>query len=159
LNVEGGDFAPGEAVPTDSLHGSVITAKSITAEKVSVKDLVAFDATIGGFNITDTAIYSGSKDSAGNTTRGIYLDSEGQMAVGDSNNFIKFYKDQNGDYKLEISMVSALKEQLDNLEIGGRNLIRNSTTLMFTDYYFMNNTNVSAKLGTALLGQMILGEE
>lgn len=136
LNFEGGTFKDGETVPTDSLHGSVITAKSITAEKVSVKDLVAFDATIGGFNITDTAIYSGAKETVDNTTRGIYLDSDGQMAVGDSNNFIKFYKDQNGDYKLEISMVSALKDQLDNLEIGGRNLIRNSTTLMFEDYYF-----------------------
>ena len=140
LNFEGGTFKEGEAVPTDSLHGSVITTKSITAEKVSVKDLVAFDATIGGFTITDTSIYSGVKESADNATRGIYLDSDGQMAIGDSNNFIKFYKDQNGDYKLEISLVNTIKDEIDNIEIGGRNLIRNSKNLIFDDYYFATDT-------------------
>lgn len=92
-----------EQTEYNSLSGTVITAQSITAEKIAVDDLVAFDATIGGFNITESAIYSGVKDSATNTTRGVYLDKEGQMAVGDSNNFIRYYKDQNGDYKLEIS--------------------------------------------------------
>ena len=137
LNFEGGKFAEGEAVPTDSLHGSVITAESITAEKISVKDLVAFGATIGGFTITDESIYSGVKESVDNTTSGIYLDSSGQMAVGNASNFIKFHKDQNGEYKLEISMVNDLRDELDNIEIGGRNLIRNSTNLLFENYYFL----------------------
>lgn len=92
-----------EQTAYNSLNGSVITAKSITAEKVNVDDLVAFDATIGGFNITANAIYSGVKESATNTTRGIYLDKLGQLSVGDANDFVKYYKDQNGDYKLEIS--------------------------------------------------------
>lgn len=103
LNFDGGDFLEGEEVPTDSLHGSVITANSITAEKISVTDLVAFDATIGGFKITEDSIYSGVKESATNTTRGVYLDNTGQMAVGDADNFIKYYKDTDGSYKLAIS--------------------------------------------------------
>ena len=53
-----------EQTEYNSLSGTVITAKSITAEKVAVDDLVAFDATIGGFNITKSAIYSGVKESA-----------------------------------------------------------------------------------------------
>ena len=85
------------------LDGSVIIAKSITATEIDVKDLVAFDATIGGFKITDNSIYSGVKESATNTTRGIYLDNTGQIAFGDASNFIKFYKDANGVYKLDIS--------------------------------------------------------
>ena len=93
-----------EAEQTDynSLNGSVITAKSITANKISVSDLVSFGATIGGFKITDNSIYSGVKTTVGNTTRGIYLDNDGQVAFGDSNNFIKFYKDGNA-YKLVVS--------------------------------------------------------
>lgn len=87
----------------NGLDGSVIIAKSITAEKVNVHDLVAFDATIGGFNITKNSIYSGSKESATNTTRGIYLDNDGQIAFGDGTSFIKYYKDPDGNYKLEIS--------------------------------------------------------
>lgn len=90
------------------LDGSVIVAKSITAEKVAVKDLVAFGATIGGFNITDGSIYSGVKSSINNTSRGIYLDKSGQISFGDSSNFIKYYKDQNGGHKLEISAKSIL---------------------------------------------------
>lgn len=92
-----------EQTNENSLHGSIITAKSITATKISVEDLVAFDATIGGFNITDSAIYSGVKESVDNTTRGIYLDKEGQVAIGDASNFLKYYKDDEGNYKLEIS--------------------------------------------------------
>ena len=97
-----------EAEQTDynSLNGSIITAKSITATKISVDDLVAFDATIGGFNITTNAIYSGVKESVNNSTRGIYLDNTGQMAIGDASNYIKYYRDTDGTYKLAISAKS-----------------------------------------------------
>ena len=92
-----------EQTEYNSLNGSVITAKSITAEKVKVDDLVAFDATIGGFNITNSSIYSGAKESVTNTTRGIYLDKNGQISFGDANNYIRYYKASDGTYKLEIS--------------------------------------------------------
>lgn len=97
-----------EAEQTDynSLNGQVIRAKSVTAEKIAVEDLVAFGATIGGFKIGDTSIYSGVKETVDNTTRGIYMDNTGQISFGDSNNFIKYYKDQNGDYKLDVSAKS-----------------------------------------------------
>lgn len=102
LNTDGSSVES-EQTDYNSLSGSVIKAKSITASKISVTDLVAFGATIGGFNITDDAIYSGVKEAVGNTTKGIYLDNDGQMAVGDANNFIKFFKDSDGIYKLLIS--------------------------------------------------------
>ena len=85
------------------LDGSVIVAESITASKISVSDLVAFGATIGGFHIEDSSLYSGTKESIDSTTAGIFMDKTGQMAVGDSTNFIKFYKDTDGSYKLAIS--------------------------------------------------------
>ena len=87
----------------NSLNGSIITAKSITATKISVDDLVAFDATIGGFNITSDALYSGVKETANNTTRGIYLGKDGQFAIGDASNFLKYYKTSDGTYKLALS--------------------------------------------------------
>lgn len=97
-----------EAEQTDenSLNGSIIKAKSITATKINVSDLVAFDATIGGFHITEDSLYSGVKETVNNTTKGIYLDSDGQMALGDANNFLRYYKDSDGNYKLEISASS-----------------------------------------------------
>lgn len=82
-----------EAEQTDynSLNGRIITAHSITAEKIRVDDLVAFDATIGGFNITDRALFSGVKESIDNSTNGVYLDSEGQVVFGNADNYVKFY--------------------------------------------------------------------
>ena len=153
LNVEAGATASEEVTEEElqnGLHGTAIIAKTITAEKIAVDDLVAFDATIGGFNITDKAIYSGVKESADNTTRGVYLDSDGQLSLGDSSNFLKYYKDENGDYKLEISAsslvfsasqknVEQIIEESMNIEVGARNLIRNSSTLIFDKYRFTDS--------------------
>lgn len=95
----------------NGLDGSVIIAESIVAEKVAVDDLVAFGATIGGFNIDTHSIFSGAKSSINNTTRGIYMDDQGQINIGDSNNFFKYFKDSDGAYKLIISAGS--------IELGG----------------------------------------
>lgn len=103
-----GETVSAEQTDYNSLNGSVITAKSITAEKVAVDDLVAFGATIGGFHITESALYSGVKASANNTTRGTFMNDDGEFAVGDGNNYIKFFKDTDGQYKLAIS-ASSLK--------------------------------------------------
>lgn len=154
LNTEGGATVS-ESITKEQLQnglsGSIIVAKSITAEKVAVDDLVAFDATIGGFNITDNSLYSGVKESVNNTTRGVYLDSDGQIAFGDQNSYLKYYRDTNGDYKLAISASSlifsssgkSVEEVIDeaaNLEIGARNLIRNSENLIFDEYGFEEGT-------------------
>lgn len=129
-----------EASQTDynSLNGSIITAKSITATKISVDDLVAFDATIGGFNITSSSIYSGVKSSVDNTTRGIYFDKEGQFAVGDADSFIKYYKDTDENYKLEISAKSVkisssdktVENTLSDIQTDVDNLRDEITTLL-----------------------------
>lgn len=103
LNTDGISITA-EQTDYNSLNGSILTAKSVTAEKVNVKDLVAFDATIGGFKIGDSSLYSGVKESADNTTRGIYLGKDGQLAVGDSQNYLKYYKTSDGSYKLEIAV-------------------------------------------------------
>lgn len=151
LNVSG-ETVSSQQTEYNSLNGSIITAKSITAEKVNVNDLVAFGATIGGFHITDSAIYSGVKESIDNTTRGTYMDDDGQFAIGDGFNYLKFFKDSNGKYKLDISAASikmgssSLDQYVDNkvnsavegldlnVDVGARNLIRNSKTLIFSDY-------------------------
>lgn len=179
LNLDENGVAP-EGVSQEELqnglHGTHIIAKTITAEKVAVDDLVAFDATIGGFNITNEAIYSGVKSSADNTTRGVYMDREGQLSVGDSNNFLRYYREENGEYRLEISASSLIfstsgksvadtidevrEEAIDaasNIQIGARNLIRNSATLVFDKYYF--TTSPSAIAGLAIAGLTIVGKE
>lgn len=106
VNALGEATASSDKKYQNGLDGSVIIAKSITAEKVAVDDLVAFGATIGGYHIDTHSLYSGTKNSINNTTRGVYLGDDGQFAVGDSNNFLKFFKDTDGQYKLEIKASS-----------------------------------------------------
>ena len=94
-----------ESSQTDynSLNGTVIKAKSVTATKINVTDLQAFGATIGGFKISENSLYSGVKSSPTNTTNGIYLGSDGQMYIGDATNYIKYIVDADGNSKLYIS--------------------------------------------------------
>ena len=156
----------------NGLHGSHIIAQSITATKIAVDDLVAFDATIGGFNITNESIYSEVKSSVDNGTRGIYMDRDGQLAVGDSKNYLKYFRDTDGTYKLAIAAGSivlaasgktveeTVQEAVEdiegaNIQIGARNLIRNSRTLIYKDYYFTNNTAIA---GRAIAGLAIVGK-
>ena len=116
LNIDalGETTASADSKYQNGLDGSVIIAKSIAAEKVSVSDLVAFGATIGGFHITKNSIYSGLKESASNTELGLYLDNEGQIALGDEKNYLKFYKEDGTNYVFEISLVKALQEDVNS---------------------------------------------
>lgn len=175
------------------LDGSAIVANSITAEKVAVDDLVAFDATIGGFNITENSIYSGTKSSVDNTARGIYLDNTGQFSFGEGTNFITYYKSTDGTYKLVISADSirlgsgialndvadeaktaydkavtanntanSAKDAVDNMDIGERNLARN-TSDKWSDWVTprANSLNVTASSGSIIYfpSEIKIGDE
>lgn len=115
LNTDGNTVSS-EQTAYNSINGSIITAKSIAAEKIAVNDLVAFGATIAKYHITQNALYSGTKETVDNTTRGAFLGEDGQVNFGDSNNYIKFFTDADGKYKLKISA--------DSLEFStGKNLL------------------------------------
>lgn len=160
-----------EQTDYNSLNGQVIRAKSITAEKIAVEDLVAFGATIANFHINTNSLYSGVKESVDNTTTGIYMDSKGQLALGDDSKYIKYYMDSDGNRRLEIladsfvfsssnkSVETIIKETVDNIEIGGKNLIRNSITMIFPDYYFESESaSVEGDYIVDELGNVILDE-
>lgn len=127
LNTDGNTVEK-EQTDYNSLDGGVIRAKSITATKIAVDDLVAFGATIGGWHIVDGGLYSGAKESMSNTSRGTYLGSDGQINIGDSDNFIMFYVDNKGESHLAISadkftlgkqnienIISDIKQDVDNV--------------------------------------------
>ena len=116
LNTDGNTVEK-EQTDYNSLNGSVIKAKSITATKISVEDLVAFGATIGGFHISKDAIFSGVKESVLNTTRGIYLDNSGQISFGDSANYIRYFKEENGKFKLDIAVESLSIKSSDGIDV------------------------------------------
>lgn len=127
LNTDGNTVEK-EQTDYNSLDGGVIRAKSITATKIAVDDLVAFGATIGGWHIADGGLFSGTKESVSNTSRGAYLGSDGQLNIGDSDNFVMFYVDNKGESHLAISadkftlgkqnienIISDIKQDVDNV--------------------------------------------
>lgn len=133
LNIEGGSTVTEqltEEMLKNGLDGNNIIVNTITAEKISVDDLIAFDATIGGFNIGTNSIYSGVKDSINNTTRGIYLDTEGQMYFGDDTNYIRYYKAADGKYKLVVSSESVMFGNGISIEKAFEELRDEITTLL-----------------------------
>ena len=136
-----------EQTDYNSINGTIIKAKSITATKIDVKDLVAFDATIGGFKITNNTIYSGVKETVDNTTRGIYLDNDGQIAFGDTNNYIKYYRNQNGDYKLEITAENILfGSEKKTVETVVNENIGTAVTENLGNYYTKGETEAAINL-------------
>lgn len=151
LNTDG-ITAEAEQTDYNSINGQVIRAKSVTASKIDVKDLVAFDATIAGFKIDDNAIHSIGKESATSGVRGIYLGKDGQMAVGDSNHYIKYYKDTDGSFKLAISAESmefssgtSVKDAIDDVNNKVNNIksIKNTTVT-----YQVGDSDTKAPTGT-----------
>ena len=98
-----GETVESEQTTENSLDGSIITAKSITASKIQVTDLVAFGATIGGFDITNDSIHTHLKDSINSNANGLFFGKDGQIYIGDNNNKLKYYKDDNGQWRFEIS--------------------------------------------------------
>ena len=85
------------------IDGGKIKTGSIDAKKIYVEDLEALKATIGGFHIGKNSIYSGNKKTIDSTERGIYFDSNGQSYFGDNKNFIRFFRSDKDNYKLQIS--------------------------------------------------------
>lgn len=85
------------------IDGGKIKTGSIDAKKIHMEDLEALKATIGGFHIGKNSIYSGNKKTIDSTERGIYFDSNGQSYFGDDKNFIRFYRSDKDNYKLQIS--------------------------------------------------------
>lgn len=151
-----GETIESEQTTENSLNGSIITAKSITASKIQVTDLVAFGATIGGFDITDNSIHSHLKDRVDSPDEGLFLGADGQLALGNDRNHIKYYKDENDKYILDVrldklylgsSSQTADKQFEGMVEIsannltttfktsGGSNLLRNSVGYSGTDFW------------------------
>lgn len=149
LNTDGNTVEK-EQTDYNSLDGGVIRAKSITATKIAVDDLVAFGATIGGWHIVNGGLYSGTKESMSNISRGTYLGSDGQINVGDSDNFIMFYVDNKGESHLVISadkftlgkqnienVISDIKQDVNNVRDEITTLLRIESS---RGTVFKNNT-------------------
>lgn len=116
LNTDG-ETIESEQTDENSLDGSHIRAKTITASKIAVSDLVAFNATIAGLQMENGAIHTFGKDNVDNPMPGIYFDSKGQFNTGDDTNYIvSWYDTENEKWRVRISA--------DEVVVGKKNLLQ-----------------------------------
>lgn len=101
----------GDKLTTGAVTSNKIQAGAVTTDKLQV-------GAIGGFNLSSNAIYSGDKSIVTSNSKGIFLGNDGQMSVGDGNNYIKYYKGSGGEYKLEFASDSFVATS-ENVDING----------------------------------------
>ena len=125
---------------------SVINNKTyVNGGSIYATDLYTICASIGGFNINEHSIYSGEKSSINNTSNGIYLGNSGQFYIGDDSNYIRYYKTEDGEYRLAISskdiilgnglpIEGAIEDAMNDLSIGASNLIVLNEMVTYVEY-------------------------
>ena len=136
LNVTALGEAVVEELPADEqeklkngIHGENIIAESITANKIAVRDLTAFKATIASFKIEDLLDADGNvvggsfhnilKTSVDSYVPGVYIDSNGQFVLGNDDEYIKFVKTTDGKFAFDIKT---------NVKVDGSLLINGTIT-------------------------------
>lgn len=133
----------------NALDGSKIIAQSITASKISVSDLVAFGATIGGLRIENGSIHSNGKNSINSSASGMYMDSSGQFVTGDNRNFIASWYDA-------VAQEWKIALRADDISFGTgesvRDVITNAAAMVYDHSYVLSiENNVEYATFTAYL--------
>lgn len=77
-------------ITAGTLDAGVIGAKTITADKINIKDLHALDATIGGYTIDEERLYSGGTGMSKNTSQFVFWSGETNGEHGSANSNAPF---------------------------------------------------------------------
>ena len=166
LNTDG-ETVTGQQTDYNSLNGSHIQAQSVTADKISVTDLVAFGATIGGVVIGDGSLHSFGKETLQSPVSGFFLGSDGSMSLGDSDSYIRY---DAGSHDLAIkvdelyigSERAVTEARVDSMRVGGTNLAIDSAKAVSNADYMVAEYHISANEGSVLsngYGHLVAGRE
>ena len=116
---------------TTYISGANIYTGTVTADKIKVTDLSAFNATIGGIHIGGDSIYSGSKNAYSSANNGFYMNSAGKLDIGSSSQYIRF-DGTNLNLKVKTLTIDgatpAIKADVDKIKVGGVNLVLKTGT-------------------------------
>lgn len=103
----------------------VTTSGDLYANNANISGTInAIKGTIGGFNITDSSLYTGLKSNYNVDNAGVYMDKNGQIAFGDVSNYIRYYKNASDQYKIDIQTDNISINDTDGVIIGNRKGLR-----------------------------------
>lgn len=130
----------------NQLHGDKIIAKTITADKITVSDLSALQATIGGWHILPDSLYSGTRSEFEKEgSLGAYLGSNGQVDIGTDTEYVRF-DPTTGDLK-----ISAKSLSLNAVDISGT--IDNLTNKIQANSTAITQTGNMVEIGFIEIGE------
>jgi len=146
---ESGETSLPDQTGDNSLNGSVITASSITADKLTVTDLSAFGADIAGLKLEDSSIHTYGKDSPYSTVEGWYIGTaEGAGGIQDNDgDVILSYDGRDFDARSEMYNGFTIGNATEYLRFAGgileikssnldANFLKRSEYLTQTEYTF-----------------------
>lgn len=104
-----------DKIAANAVTAAKIVAKAVTAEKISLLDLQALGATIGGLIIDLASLHSRNKVAYDDSNAGVFLGNDGTFGVGNSSNYITF-DGENLEISAEnVSIASgSLKDAIDS---------------------------------------------
>lgn len=117
----------------NQLHGEKIIAKTITADKITVSDLSALQATIGGWHILSDSLYSGDRSEFEKKDAvGAYLGANGQVDIGSDSDYIRF-DPVTGELRISAKSLSLNASDISNVlnEMNGK-ISANATAITQT---------------------------
>ena len=95
----------GKVIP--DIVASKVTAGEMNITDISelgkVDDLNKLSGKISGIHLNPAAMYSGDKNALTSNSQGLYLGADGQISIGDANNYLTFFKTDSGEWKLMVS--------------------------------------------------------
>lgn len=114
INVTNGEVSAETADADLDTYGNYITGKTlingtVTADKLFVNDLSAIHGTIGtamigGLTLENSSIHSAGKTDISDGNTGLYMNSAGEMELAGTNSYLKFYNDENDNYKRKLEI-------------------------------------------------------
>ena len=139
----------------NGLHGDNIIAGTITANKIYVSDLAAFNATIGGLIIDSDSIHTIGKNAVNSAAAGLYLDNEGQFNTGDAHNFIaSWYDTTEGKWKVAIradEISFGTGESVQDVVTGASNKVDELEERMDSGEFGNIQVSVLSSIGTQIV--------
>ena len=98
------------------MSGTVINDATVDAAKIAIEDLAELKADVAGIHMqlnsamTSGSLYSGSKNAINSNNNGFFMDSSGQINMGNANAYIKSYL-SGSTWKIDI--------KADEINLGG----------------------------------------
>ena len=138
-----------------TIDGGALTRRSITADRIVAESITSDE--LAANSVTANKILAGAITAEKLAALCVTADkiAAGAITVDKIESNVGSNLDISANKSIKL-MAESIDAKIGAISVGGRNLIRNSRTMIFEDYRF--NYDQTSALGKAMIGVMLLGE-